>query len=70
LLSNATCFQAFAFQNKCNLYRYVAGTVTVPIGYASVYGGERPDLFVVNNRLSTEPGLYLYQYLGGGLYKL
>jgi hypothetical protein len=24
LLSNATCFQAFAFQNKCNLYRYVA----------------------------------------------
>lgn len=41
-----------------------AGTVTVPLGYANVYGGARPDLFVVNNRLSTEPGLYLYQYLG------
>ena len=41
-----------------------AGTVTVPLGYANVYGGERPDLFVVNNRLSTEPGLYLYQYVG------
>jgi len=38
--------------------------VTVPLGYAAVYGGSRPDLFVVNNRLSTEPGLYLYQYVG------
>ena len=40
------------------------GTVTVPLGYANVFGGERPDVFIVNNRLSTEPGLYLYQYLG------
>lgn len=41
-----------------------AGTVTVPLGYAYVFNGERPDLFVVNDRLSTEPGLYLYEYVG------
>ena len=40
-----------------------AGLVTKPIGHGNVYGGKLPDLFVVNSKESTHPGLYLYRYV-------
>jgi hypothetical protein len=39
------------------------GLETVPVGQAYVFFSVMPDLFVVNNKLSTEPGLYLYEWL-------
>ena len=39
------------------------GVETIPVGVAYVFGSEMPDLFIVNNKLSTEPGMYLYEWL-------
>jgi hypothetical protein len=39
------------------------GVETIPVGVAYVFQSAMPDLFVVNNKLSTEPGLYLYEWL-------
>lgn len=39
------------------------GVETLPVGVAYVFQSAMPDLFVVNNKLSTEPGLYLYEWL-------
>jgi hypothetical protein len=39
------------------------GVETIPVGVAYVFQSDMPDLFVVNNKLSTEPGLYLYEWL-------
>ncbi len=39
------------------------GIVTKPLGAANVFGGKLPDLFLVNSKESTHPGLFLYQYV-------
>ena len=41
-----------------------AGYETRPIGVANVYKGPCADVFIVNGRMSTDPGLFLYQCLG------
>eukprot|EP00898_Chlorokybus_atmophyticus_P008643 jgi/Chlat1/8780/Chrsp90S08113 len=40
-----------------------AGHDTIPIGAGFVFGGEYPDLFIVNGHLSKDPGLYLFRFL-------
>ncbi|KAK3288597.1 hypothetical protein CYMTET_3933 [Cymbomonas tetramitiformis] len=42
------------------------GLDTNPLGAAYVFNSELPDLFVVNSKFSTEPGLYLYEYVKTG----
>ena len=39
------------------------GIETRPLGAANVLGGKHPDLFLVNNKESSHPGLFLYQYV-------
>eukprot|EP00958_Prasinococcus_capsulatus_P010849 scaffold1066_cov421-Prasinococcus_capsulatus_cf.AAC.3 len=39
-----------------------AGHDSTPIGVAHVFDGLYPEIFVTNGKLSTEPGLYLYQF--------
>lgn len=41
-----------------------AGLTSYPVGWAHLYGGSQPDLFVVAGAHSIEPGLYLYRWKG------
>jgi hypothetical protein len=39
------------------------GVMSVPLGCAPVFGGQRPDLFVATTKYGTEPGLWLYRWV-------
>lgn len=41
-----------------------AGLVSKPVGTASVFGSDQPDLFVATGRGSSEPGVFLYRSVG------
>jgi hypothetical protein len=42
---------------------FSGGLSNYPIGFANVYGGKSPDLFVSAAKFSIEPGLYLYRWV-------
>ncbi len=37
--------------------------MSVPLGYANLFGGEQPDMFVATTKYGTEPGLWLYRWV-------